>query len=469
MDRNGLDKRFRQVALDALKSFRHTEFTVRFLKRQNLPVSRNLTQMWADIQAWLIQGDDSRCLDLLEYVDDLKIWGRQRIFLFEINGEQEEFTAQLSDPSFVRGLVGDVYDKPLYRWQADEPFLAQVKHATDPYTGAPMLVFELIEMRTFDLLIDGISKSYEERSTNFFVVNLEDSFAELRLQQLPTGAHRNLKEERRLFEKEIRKHLGRTFDRFSPIPMEPIMGEMLRRPIYPITATEFKAGKDASLGIPTLKIVLTRLFTHLFRNPIPNYIAAYWKCKQDVLGESKLHFRLYGGNDSVAFGGIADPGRINDILKNMVDIGRKVDKDGPEPENGPIWKRGLVDKPYKNHEGQPKAQAYVLSAGVIAASMIWIVIEGVGKYLLEDWVERILGGVPLIAITILIELLWIWLYYGSNRIKRSFRILWSMKLSGIWRTAKKARQDSKGTYRESYKDQHEESDCTDLGEPEEDD
>jgi len=426
--------------------------------------------MWADIQAWLNQGDDSRCLDLLEYVDDLKMWGRQRIFLFEINGKQEEFMAQLSDPDFVRDLVGDVYDKPIYRWEADEPFLAHVKHTKDPDTGAPLLVFKLIEMRNFDLLIDGKMSTYDERSTNFFVVNLKDSFAELRLQQLPTGAHRNLREERRLFEKEIKKHLGQTFDRFSPISMEPIMGEMLRKPIYTITNTEFITSKGTIPGMPMLEI-----FTRLFKRPIPSYIAAYWKCKQNVLGESKLYFRLYGGNKSVAVGGVADPGRINDILKKIVYISRgqevvvkgrikkgRIKKD----KNRSLLKRGLVDRPYKNFEGRPKAQAYILCAGIIAASIIWIVIEGIGKYILEDWVEKILGGIPLIVITIIIDLGWIWIYYGLNRIKRSFRILWSMKLSEIFRTFKKARENSKGIYRESDEDQEEESDCTDLVESE---
>ena len=143
----GLDKRFCKVALDALKSFRHKKFTIEFLKRHNLPVKGSLAQMWAEIQSWVDKGDDSRCLDLLEYVDDLKMWGRQRIFLFEINGEKEEFITQLSDPEFIRNSVGDVYEKPLYRWEAGKPFLAEVKHTTEADTGAPLLIFKIIEMR----------------------------------------------------------------------------------------------------------------------------------------------------------------------------------------------------------------------------------------------------------------------------------------------------------------------------------
>jgi len=432
----GLDKRFCKVALAALKSFRHKEFTVNFLKRHNLPVRGNLKQMWAEIEKWVDQGDHSNCVDLLEYVDDLKMWGRQRIFLFEINGEKEEFITQLSNPDFVRNMVGDVYDKPVYRWEAGKPFLAEVKHTTDTSTGAPLLVFKIIEMRKFDQLIGDSVQQLDERSTNFFIINLQAGFAELRLQQLPVRAHRRLKDERELFEEVIKKYLN--FDRFKRIPLEPIMSEMIRRPIYTITSTEFISSKDSIPGVPTLVTVIH----HLFEHPIPSHMAAYWKCEQGVLGESQLHFRLYGSSDSIAFGGMADPGCISDILQKIIDIHRR--EDIVEKES--LWKRGLVDDIYNNLEGQPRAQAVVLSSGAIAALLIWIVIEGVGNYLLEAWVESILGGFPLIVITLLIEMVWTVRFYGWNRIKRSFEALRSIPLSQIWNAFKKARSGELARY-----------------------
>lgn len=433
MSPNGLDPRFCQAALDALKSFPRVEFTVRFMDKHKLRPKGSREEMWAVIQEWLSGGDTGRCRTLLEYTDDLKMWGRQRVFLFDMNGHRQELMRQLSNPDEVRTLVGDVYDHPKFQWKAPTPFLAEAKHTTDRYTDDPLLVLKLIDMRKFDLVVDDRLETYEERSTNFFIVNLRHGFAELRLQQLPTGAHRNLRQERELIEEEIKRHLGDAFEGFSPIQMEPVMREILRGPIYTVTGVTFKTGKGIVPGMSTLEIVLTSVF----QKAIPRYLAAFWKCKQDVLRGRPLHFTLHGGTDDVAFDGLADPYRIHDILKKIVDLSREGSKvkDGGRP-----WKQGWVNDPYMSLEGHPKAQAVLLAAGAIAASMIWIIIDGVGNYLLEGWVERLLRGVPLVVIQILVDVLWIWRYYGSDRIRRSFKALWNMPLSKIWETIRRVQK-----------------------------
>ena len=459
MNRSGLDKRFCQEALDALKCFRHTQFTVRFLNRHGLPVSKKLSQMWADIEKWLGQGDDSRCLDLLEYVDNLKMWGKQRVFLFEINGNRQELINQLSAPDEVRKLVKDLYDNPVYHWDEPKPFLAHVKHTTDPDTGALLVVFKLIEMRDYKLVIDGIQQDYEERSTNFFIINLRDGYAELRIQRLPINASKKLKEEHELLEAELRGYLD--FDRFDPIPLEPIMVEMLRKPIDTIDIDRIgiKRGKKTTQNVPLIR----RLIGGLFKNPTPSYIAAHWECDQGLLGTSRsLYFMLYGGSDSIAFNGIADPRRVQDILKKIVDIHRT-----PHVES--IWKRGCVDKKYKSLEGRPKAQAFFLAAGAIAAYIIWIIIKRVGNYVVEEWLERKFPGGLLVAMTILVDFVWIWLYYGSNRIKQSFAALWKMSWPERWKRIEKAKKNNKVKH-VMYEEEHDEVYYNpDPAEPEEDD
>jgi hypothetical protein len=466
------------------------------MEEHDLPPHKNLREMWAEIQGWLGQGDSSRCGDLLQYVDDLKMWGRQRIFLYDIKGNREDLTKQLSSSAEVRKLelVGAAYNKPIYRWEASELFLAKAEHTEDPDTGAPLLVLKFIETREYDVE----STPHDERSVNFFIVNLRDGFAELRLQQLPTGAHRNLREERQLFEAEIARHLKlkRFSHGFTPIQLEPIMGEILRTPTYAIKSTEFVAGKDIRPKAPTLLVILNQLFEH----PMPREIAAYWECVQDVLGKRRLHFTLLGSNDHLAFGGIADPCMINDILRNVVNLSRgqgiahprrindmleKMEGTSREKESTvstteppPTWVQswvegwgeGWVDETCKNLEGHPKAQAFVLSTGIIAASVIWIVMEGIGNYLLEGWVESILHGVPLIAFTMLINLAFIWRFYGWRRIKRSFQALWNIPPSKIWKIVKKARRKgNKLKHGVDGEDQDEESEDMDLAEPEDDD
>ena len=457
MDRNGLDKQFCQEALDALKSFRHTQFTVRFLNRHGLPVSKKLSQMWAEIEKWLSQGDDSKCLDLLEYVDNLKMCGKQRIFLFEINGNRQELINRLSDPDEVRNLVGDLYDNPVYHWDAPKLFLAHVKHTTDPNTGALLLVFKLIEMRDYQLVIDDIAQNYEERSTNFFIINLRDGYAELRIQRLPRNAIKKLKEEHELLEAELRKYLD--FDRFDPIPLEPIMVEMLRKPIFTIDRIGIKRGKKTIQNVPLIR----RFIGGLFKNPTPSHIAGHWECDQGVLGTSRsLHFTLYGSSDSIAFNGIADPRRVQDILKKIVDIHRT-----PPVES--IWKRGGVDKKYKSLKGRPKAQAAVLAAGAIAAYMIWIAIKRGGNYVLEEWLEKTIPGGLLVAITILVDFFLIWLYYGSNRIKQSFTAICKMPWPERVKMIEKAKKDTKVKHRVDDEEQDEDPYNPDPAEPEEDD
>jgi hypothetical protein len=428
----------------------------------------------------------------LEYVAELMMWGRQRVFLYDIRGNREALMEQLSSPAEVRKLVGAAYDNPIYRWEEKKLFLGEVEHTKDPDTGAPLLVLKFIQTRGFDVEVNRILTPQEERSINFFMVNLQEGFAQLRVQQLPTRAHRNLNQERQLLEAAIGSHLKlRIFSgRFSPIQLEPIMTEILRTPTYTIKSTEFVADKDGSSKMPTLLAIINQMFRH----PIPKKIAAYWKCDQEVLGVSRLHFTLFGSNDQIAFGGIADPCMINDILRNMVNLSRGEGIDHPPRikkmlekmtgrsrenettgDTGVIteppltwWEKGWVDETCKNLEGQPKAQAFVLSAGIIAASVIWIVIEGIGNYFFKDWLGKILHGVPLVAITMFINLVFIWRYYGWRRIKRSFKALWNMPLSQIWKTVKKAKKGDKIKQGVDNEGHDEESDGTDMDEPEDD-
>jgi len=466
MDENSLDKRFQQVALDGLKSFWPAAFTVRFLRQHDLPISGPKKQMWADIQAWMAAGDASRCRALLEYVTNLKMWGKQRIFLYDIRGDREALIEQLSSPDRVRELVGDAYNNPIYRFDDKGLFLGEAEHTNNPDTGAPSLVLKFIETREFEVQVDNALTTHEERSINFFIVNLREGFAQLRVQQLPTGAIRNLNEERQRLEEAIGEHLGldRFSDRFSPIKLKPIMAKIRRAPIYTVNRATFVAGAGAGNGGSFLFAVLAALF----KNPVPVNIAAYWKCEQDVLGKRRLFFTLHGGNNHVEFGGITDPHRIGEILQNIVNLSRGI-LPTDFKDDVSVWVKGSVDEKYKNLEGQPQAQGVILSGGIIAAFVIWIIIEGVGNYLLDTTVKELLHGVPLIVVTMLINLVVIWRYYGWRRVKRSFKALGQMSWSKIWETLTKAKKGGKVTPGVYDEDQDEEPDHTDLDEPEDDD
>jgi hypothetical protein len=408
-----LDDRFYRAALDGLKSFRHMAFTVEFVRSRGLRVRKTLRDMWDLVEEWMA-GTRAHCMDLLEYVDDLKLWGRQYVFLFEV---EDDYVETLDRADFIRSLGNGGYEQPIYVWDVPEPRLVHVRREQR------LLIFKLVEMRTFDLLVDDTREPFEERATNFFVVDLDDRHAELRLQELPVGAHRNVKAERDLLLAEIGKHVD--LGQFRPVELEPVMTTLIRRPIYPITSTRFRATKaDGSTRPPGLLAVVNSLF----KSPVPSEVNARFECDQHVLGRKPLYFRLNGRNDYVEFDGIADPARVKEVLDKLVTISREP----VPPDDGGLLQRGLVGRAIDGLEGQPIHQAIVLSAGAIAAALIWIVVEASGNYLFEKTVENALGPVPLVVITVAFEIAWTWLYYGSRRIRASFRALFQLPWRDIW-------------------------------------
>lgn len=431
MGNNTIDKKFYEEAFTTLKSFGYKQFAIEFLKRVGLPVRDSLSQMWNDIEDWLKKGEDAECIRLLEYVDELKMWGKQRIYLFNIEGT--DTVDQLSDELQIKQLVKvqQVLDNPIYQWELSKPTLVHVRRYQDPQTNDSLLVFKYIELRKFDFEEDGVVQTSEERSTNYFIINLSKSYAELRLQQLPTRAHLNYRREYDLFTSEIRACLGKLFDHFKPIAMEKVMYTIAQRPIFKITGIRFVSGRKKSEPASTLLLIINRLFS----NPRITYVAGYRRYKQKILGKSRLYFSLSRSSNSLDIGGIADPDKIRDLIEKIIDIHN--DKGAsPRPPIPPI-----MDKLYPKLDGQPKAQAVVLAAGAIAAFIIWIIMDGVGNYLFEEWIQNLLGGIPLIVPKILIEILWIVAYYGYRRIIRSFQALRHLSPTQIGEIIKVARDN----------------------------
>jgi hypothetical protein len=431
MEDVNIDKKFYREALNALKSFGHKEFTTRFLKKIDLPVKDGLALMWNDIDDWLEGGKDIDCINLLEYVDDLKMWGKQRIYLFNI--ENKDTIKKLSDEIQIKQLdkVRKVFDNPIYEWQLYKPTLVHVKKAKDSQTNDSLLIFKFIELRKFDFEENGAIQTSEERSTNYFIINLSKGYAELRLQQLPTRAHLNYRKEYNLFITEISKYLGVFYNSFKPLALDKVMYTMVQRPIFRITGITFVSGRKSSEPTSTILLIINRLFS----NPRITYVAGYWRCKQEILGKLRLYFSLYGNSNSIDIGGIADPNKIRDLIQKIVDI-----HNDNESSSRPNFKP-LMDKLYLKLYGQPKAQAVILSAGAIAAFLIWIIMDGVGNYLFEEWIQKFLGSIPFIVPKIIIEILWIFAYYGYRRTIRSFMALRYLSPIQLLKTIKDAKKN----------------------------
>jgi hypothetical protein len=206
---------------------------------------------------------------------------------------------------------------------------------------------------------------------------------------------------------------------------------MVQRPTFRITGITFVAGRKSSEPTSTILLIINRLFS----NPRITYVAGYWRCKQEILGKLRLYFSFYGNSNSIDIGGIADPNKIRDLIQKIVDI-----HNDNESSSRPNFKP-LMDKLYLKLYGQPKAQAVILSAGAIAAFLIWIIMDGVSNYLFEEWIQKILGSIPFIVPKIIIEILWIFAYYGYRRIIRSFMALRHLSPIQLLKTIKAAKKN----------------------------
>ena len=314
MNPNDSDKRLLcRSALEGLKSFRIKKLIIPFLDKQGLSVDKNLSDMYARVKRWMGRKAD-RCEALWEYVDYLRRrWGRQRIFLYEVD---EDYAIELSNEENVKKKIGNVFDKPLFKWEADKPFLAGVKYAEADGSGTSLLIFKFVENRKY--IPTGQIKEFIERSTNFFVVNLKNHHAELRIQNLPTGAVKDIRQELLQLQSVIREYLD--FKRMHPIDLVPIMDYLLRNPTYTIKASKLNFDKpDSAPDAPLIVAFLNKFH----RKAVPAELIAFYDCKQDIFGEKHLHFKCSGNSDYVEFDGIADPDRIDDILMKFVELNRK--------------------------------------------------------------------------------------------------------------------------------------------------
>ncbi len=462
MSSNSFDARFYQAALDGLKAYGRIELTKRFIKKQKVPTyGKKLSEMWASIENWM-DNDESRCRTLWEYVDDLRQWGRQRIFLYEV---EESYAAKLSNSTDVKGIVrgvyyeveesyaarpsnptdseeivGSVHDEPVFEWEADDPFVASVKHTVAQSTGDPLLVFKLIENRKYNMVIDDKFEPAEERSTNFFIINLQNRHAELRIQELPTGAVRDVLAERDQLEAVIGKYLD--MKKFDPINLAPVMDVMLRVPIFDIMSSRLNFTEPAvKPNAPALVAFLNKLF----RRPDPAELTARWVCNQKILGKNHLRFELSAASSYVRVGGIAEPDHVSDLIEKLVDIERHPSehinrKNIGDPAPPSIFEEGIIAKTLIEFKAHPEVQAVILSAGVIAATIIWIIADALGSYAIDKVLERILGGLPTAVIIVPIEIAWNIFYYGWKRIWRGFKMLCSLSMPEVWKAFNEARK-----------------------------
>lgn len=320
-------------ALETLGGYNLDPVINEFLTRFDLPlVGLQRDRLRAVEQKILDPTQAPSFEDLADYIDELKMYGKQHVFLYELKGDHKDYLNELRDPHYIKEELSrfdmdKLFNNGKFVWEAPEPKvpgptspkpeLAEVRHSFKD--GEGLLLFKWIETRryeeeTFDE--NGI-RQYPpkyERSANFFVVNLKEGTAEIRVQKMQSRADNKLSEELDVYKKEISRLVR--FSNFSPVPLEPIIRHFLDKAILPITVWELiypKRRKLTGSGDPSYFFKLGLPFRK-FRG---REITLYWECEQRVTGEPELFFTLNGENDQTRLNAITDKSKVDFILDEL--------------------------------------------------------------------------------------------------------------------------------------------------------
>ncbi|MGB7062559.1 MAG: hypothetical protein WBF13_09455 [Candidatus Zixiibacteriota bacterium] len=317
-------------ALETLSHYNVVPVIDEFLKGFNLPLGGLQSQKLQRIGREIADPTKPPFFeDLADYIDELKMYGKQHVFLYELKGDHKDYLNELRDPHYIREQLRqfDLEDsfnngKPL--WEAPEPKLAEVRHSFKD--GEGLVLFKWIETRNFLIwTVDQngrqILQPTHERSANFFVVNLKNGRAEIRIQTRQPFAARNLREELDIYRKELSRLIR--FSRFTPIPLEPVVRSLLGRLILPIRSWELihpKGGRLIGAGDPSFFRKLGLPFGVLFGREI----TLLWECEQRVTGKPELFFTVNGESDHVKFNAITDKSKVDFVLDELRKLSKEI-------------------------------------------------------------------------------------------------------------------------------------------------
>jgi hypothetical protein len=291
-------------ALDILKHYNNVPFVDAFKKKYGgMPR----------------EGVELRCEALLHYIDQLKMWGKQHVFLFSLRRGEEHYRHDLADPGYIQGKLRQLdlegrYEADICKWEAEEPYLVDVRYEKNRDNRVQWLVYKWVETRRFKVWEGDTLVDKEERSVNFFIVDLLDGTAELRLQSLKARPGKKLHEEYDLYIAQLKRLLDiRLFSIFSLVP---IMKRFLYKYILPITNWSIKSitgNLRGSVVNPTLMEKLKLPFINFF----PQEMTLFWECRQFAHNKGRLYFSMNGYNNAVTFNSITDKSKVDFILSNL--------------------------------------------------------------------------------------------------------------------------------------------------------
>lgn len=424
-------------AIAELDHYITNPFTTYFMKKYGLPVLPIKEAMHDFIQRKVTRSKKPPNFeDLVEYLDELKLWGKQNVSLYTLRYTKKEYLRQLLTPDYIKERLSkfnleDRYNNNICRWKSDTPFLSEVRHNFDYENKRGKLSFKWIQTRLFQGFVGPTSVTFDERSVNFFIIDLEDGSAQLRIQGLPPKSLTTIGAELQTYTKEIEKLLD--FHRFSPISLEPVMREFLFKIPLPITQWSVKTTGGNLIGAKVSPSFVQRRLTLRLQGIRPRDVHVYWECQQQVGNKNgnRLFFALEAKDNVIAFNAITDKLRVDYLVSNLLETAKlhlkdkKIDIreliDPPPPPPG-ILQGGVRDWIKRKVEGTPseKIKKAMAEAAILPAlALNKLIFDSMRSWLIDTTVEKI-THIPFIVFELLVYAILLFVFYGSDRSKKFF-------------------------------------------------
>lgn len=267
----------------------------------------------------------------MDIFDEYASCGRVHIFFYRLD-EKKEYLQLLKDEEKLReilpGKARELINKKIFVWDSKRPQLAEIRHQS--HNGGELL-FKWIESRVWHERVSGASAlsppkyvRREERSVNYFIVNLKEGTAQLRIQLIKPNALKSLKLEYEIYQREIENLID--FKKFRRIALESVVRKLL-------LSMEIKNLKSWELWLPGggwirgkgklkrykiiglgMKILRVKLFGRK--------LFCEWEIKNRDWGELYVETKVNGEKDILTIITPCEPTQMKYILEKIMGIGK---------------------------------------------------------------------------------------------------------------------------------------------------
>ncbi|MCK4359082.1 MAG: hypothetical protein KAW92_10165 [Candidatus Cloacimonetes bacterium] len=291
------------------------------LRRQfPMPIGQTLNVLQDQIKSLLKKGEKIPDFkDLVKYLDHIAKKGWQHIFFYRISSNRASHLNELRKKEYILESLnklrcGTCYNRNRLIWDAKTPKLAEVRHRYD--AGAGELLFKWVETRHWLQNIPGSVPPRhipcQERSVNFFRVDLKDGAAEISIQKLHSFPQKKLQEELEIYCKEIRKLLN--FDAYSLVPLEPTIKKLLSSRDMEIKFWSIRLASGGILEGTRDPNIFERLTLGL-RNYSVRKVRGDWVNLDRIWGPQNVHTELDGKSNGLLITKHCDPLQMEFILR----------------------------------------------------------------------------------------------------------------------------------------------------------